>query len=99
MFSFSLIDVCYIFRVLHFQMTDLLTSRLLIACGSYDGTVFAMSYDPANSQENGPSRLKAEFIDPEAHTVPVSALAVCGDTVASGSGDEAIQVVYQLSFI
>ncbi|VUZ41362.1 unnamed protein product [Hymenolepis diminuta] len=73
-------------------MTDLLTSRLLIACGSYDGTVFAMSYDPANSHENGPSRLKSEFIDPEAHTVPVSALAVCGDTVASGSGDEAIQL-------
>ncbi|VDN98986.1 unnamed protein product [Rodentolepis nana] len=73
-------------------MSDQQTKRLHFVCGSYDGTVFAMSYEPAKGQDSGPSRLKAEFIDPEAHTGPVTALAVCGDTVASGSGDEAIQL-------
>lgn len=66
--------------------------RLHIACGSYDGTVFVMSYEHSGIRETGPTRLKAEFIDPEAHSAPVTALTVYGDTVASGSADEAIQV-------
>lgn len=85
---------------MHLQMSETEASRLHIACGSYDGTVFAMSYEYTSSNENGPPRLKAEFIDPEAHVGPVTALTVHGDTVASSSGDEAIQVrhlIYSLS--
>ncbi|EUB60523.1 p21-activated protein kinase-interacting protein 1-like protein [Echinococcus granulosus] len=62
------------------------------ACGSYDGTVFAMSYEHSGIHETGPTRLKAEFIDPEAHSAPVTALAIYDNTVASGSADEAIQL-------
>ncbi|KAM7536891.1 hypothetical protein Aperf_G00000085827 [Anoplocephala perfoliata] len=73
-------------------MSETKTSRLHIACGSYDGTVFAMSYEYKGSNENEPPQMKAEFIDPEAHIGPVTALTVCGDTVVSSSGDEAIQL-------
>ncbi|VDM16323.1 unnamed protein product [Hydatigera taeniaeformis] len=73
-------------------MTESSPPRLHVVCGSYDGTVFAMSYEHLGIRETGPNRLKAEFIDPEAHSAPVTALAVWNDTVASGSADESIQV-------
>ena len=73
-------------------MTESKPLKLYIACGSYDGTVFAMSYEHGSNKEDGPIRLKAEFIDPDAHPSSITALAVCGDTVASGSADEVIQV-------
>ncbi len=66
--------------------------RLHVACGSYDGSVFAMSYDHSKVSKTGPTRLKAEFIDPDAHPSPVTALALGGDIIVSGSADEAIQV-------
>ncbi|KAL5969955.1 p21-activated protein kinase-interacting protein 1-like, partial [Taenia solium] len=74
------------------HMSESNSFRLHIACGSYDGTVFAMSYEHSGIRETGPTRLKAEFIDPEAHSAPVTALTVCDDTVASGSTDEAIKL-------
>ncbi|VDL85521.1 unnamed protein product [Schistocephalus solidus] len=65
---------------------------LVVACGSYDGTVFAMAHEHTKINPDGPSLLKPIFIDPDAHPSSVTALALGGDLLVSGSSDEVIQV-------
>ncbi|VDN22019.1 unnamed protein product, partial [Dibothriocephalus latus] len=66
--------------------------NLIVACGSYDGTVFAMTHEHTKINPDGPSLLKPLFIDPDAHPSPITALALGGDLIVSGSSDEVIQV-------
>ncbi len=65
--------------------------RFYVAGGSYDGSVFALEHEHAVAMK-GPSRLKGVFIDPEAHSSPITALSLGGDLIVSGSSDEVIQV-------
>ncbi|KAL7054113.1 hypothetical protein AAHC03_026549 [Spirometra sp. Aus1] len=51
-----------------------------------------MTHEHTKINPNGPSLLKPVFIDPDAHPSPVTALALGGDLIVSGSSDEVIQV-------
>lgn len=66
--------------------------NVYVACGSYDGTVFALSYDHSTFDGQGPVLLKTVFIDTDAHPASVNTLAIGENLVVSGSTDEAIQV-------
>ncbi|CAH8657554.1 unnamed protein product [Schistosoma rodhaini] len=65
---------------------------VLVSCGTYDGSVFALKYPHHTIDTAGPKLLKPIFIDPTAHPAPVTTIATKDDVVISGSSDEIIQV-------
>ncbi|VEL35185.1 unnamed protein product [Protopolystoma xenopodis] len=65
---------------------------VVVACGSYAGEVFSFEYNYVTDDTCQTSMLKPIFIDTDAHKNSVTALAIEGDFVVSGSDDEIIQV-------
>ncbi|CAH8867900.1 unnamed protein product [Trichobilharzia szidati] len=65
---------------------------LIISCGTYDGSVFALQYDCQTLDIAGPKQLKPVFVDPAAHNSAVTSVATKDDLVLSGSSDEIIQI-------
>ncbi|KAK4475777.1 hypothetical protein MN116_001035 [Schistosoma mekongi] len=71
-------------------MTD--ENLVVVSCGTYDDSVFALEYVHHTIDSSGPKLLKPLFVDPTAHTAPVTSVAVKDGVVLSGSSDEIIQV-------
>ncbi|KAH8863755.1 p21-activated protein kinase-interacting protein [Schistosoma japonicum] len=65
---------------------------VIVSCGTYDGSVFASEYIHRTIDFSGPKLLKPLFVDPTAHTSPVTSVATKDSVVLSGSSDEIIQV-------
>lgn len=65
---------------------------LVIACGTYDGVVFALKYLHDNFVKSVQKPLKPIFVDPSGHDGSVEAVAIKDDVVLSGGTDEIIQV-------
>ncbi|CAL8076019.1 unnamed protein product [Calicophoron daubneyi] len=70
----------------------MMANSLVVACGTYDGSVFAMLYSHEQINNTGPAPLKACLVDPAAHSGAVTALATKRDFIISGSTDESLQV-------
>ncbi|KAA3677329.1 protein MAK11 [Paragonimus westermani] len=68
------------------------THVLLVACGTYDGSVVALSHTHTIVKKEGPAILKPVLLDPSAHNGAVSAIAIDGPILASGGTDEAIML-------
>nr|CAX74536.1 PAK1-interacting protein 1-like [Schistosoma japonicum] len=64
---------------------------VIVSCGTYDGSVFASEYIHRTIDFSGPKLLKPLFVDPTAHTSPVTSVATKDSVVLSGSSDEIIQ--------
>ncbi|KER21912.1 hypothetical protein T265_14982, partial [Opisthorchis viverrini] len=84
-----------VFRATWFHYRAALKSNmhiLLVACGTYDGAVFALAYIHDALEPNGPKILEPVLLDASAHVGPVTAISVEDPFIVSGSADEAIQL-------
>ncbi|CAH8492360.1 unnamed protein product [Dicrocoelium dendriticum] len=63
-----------------------------IACGTYDGSLFVLTYEHENNDVEGAKILKPVLLDPNAHNGPVGGIAISNSTVVSGGEDGIIQV-------
>ncbi|KAF7256820.1 PAK1-interacting protein 1 [Paragonimus skrjabini miyazakii] len=70
------------------------THVLLVACGTYDGSVIALSHTHTTVKTEGPAILKPVIPDTSAYNGAVSAIAIDGPVLVSGGTDEAIMVSF-----